>query len=387
MLDRYHLLLASLDDSETQLLGEHLSELKRSIRPGSKRLNWTALGIQDYLNKTNSNISKLESMVNQIKKNSKDIQSFLNDIVNANLFQRPQPNPDGSLYQCKEYFDFVESKRRNDLEELTKKYKLIGPLITKVEGLVFGTNTSNSPKMASYYAYWEREIYNTIVKMVTNNLTKFNQILFDAKEPIFQIETLLAVPDVALHPNPNDMSKLFIQSVRDCVEAANLFTRWQDGSCKECLPVQEENQDEPFLYTFYYDVKNKPELHDIASQIHTNVQRTKQSVKKYLEKFRKYRSLWKAEKSAVCEKFASKNPNIVAYDEKILFYYKTNEEVQTLPKYKDVDFIKLSMRSVCESISNHVKEWIKCLGQQLNDSTNKILIETKNKLNVTSFLI
>lgn len=54
MLDNYHLLLASLDDSETQLLETPLIELKRTIRPGSKRLNWTSLGIQDYLNKTNS---------------------------------------------------------------------------------------------------------------------------------------------------------------------------------------------------------------------------------------------------------------------------------------------------------------------------------------------
>ena len=52
MLDSYHLLLASLDESETSLLEEHLIELRRCIRPGAKRLNWTSLGIQDYLNKT-----------------------------------------------------------------------------------------------------------------------------------------------------------------------------------------------------------------------------------------------------------------------------------------------------------------------------------------------
>jgi dynein heavy chain len=51
------------------------------------------------------------------------------------------------------------------LTELAKKYKLIGPLITKVEGLVFGTNTSCSSKMAQYYAFWEKEIYNTVVKV------------------------------------------------------------------------------------------------------------------------------------------------------------------------------------------------------------------------------
>jgi len=52
------------------------------------------------------------------------------------------------------------------MNELAKKYKLIGPLITKVEGLVFGTNTSNSIKMATYYAYWEKEIYNSIIQVI-----------------------------------------------------------------------------------------------------------------------------------------------------------------------------------------------------------------------------
>lgn len=163
LLDNYHLLIASLDESENLLLTDHLNDLKRTIRPGAKRLNWTSLGIQDYLNKSNANISKLESMVNQIKKNSKDIQVFLDDIEQMDLFQEPANNADESLLQCKEYFETMEAKRRDDLVELNKKYKLIGPLITKVEGLVCGTNTSASPKMVTYYAYWEKKIYDTIL--------------------------------------------------------------------------------------------------------------------------------------------------------------------------------------------------------------------------------
>lgn len=222
--------------------------------------------------------------------------------------------------------------------------------------------------------------------MITNNLVKFNEKLTDSSEPLFQIETILAVPDIALHLSPNDMAKLFLQSVRDCIESANYFPRWMDGSCKECQPVKAEGQDEQFLYTFYLDVANRTELRDLASQIQTNVQKTVQNMKKHLLKFKKYKSLWKADKPAVCEKFASKNPNIVAYDEKILFYYKTIEEIQALAKYKDIDFIKLSMRSVCESIANHAKEWMKCLGQQLNESARKSLLDLKAKLDVSIFL-
>ncbi len=35
-------------------------------------------------------------------------------------------------------------------------------MITKVEGLVYNTNTSQSPKMKAYYAYWEKQIFSTL---------------------------------------------------------------------------------------------------------------------------------------------------------------------------------------------------------------------------------
>ena len=238
--------------------------------------------------------------------------------------------------------------------------------------------------MAAYYAYWEKEIFNTISKMIINNLTRFNQSLVgSAAKPLFQIETLLALPEVALHLNPNEMSKLFLQSVRDCIESANYFPRWMNGTCIECQPVKAEGQDEAYLYTFYADVVNRPEMRELGQQIHANVQKTIANMKKYLNRFKKYKNLWKADKSGICEKFASKNPNVIAYDEKLLNYAKTIEEINALIKFKDIEFIKLSKRSVCESIVNHTKEWIKHLCHNLNETARKQLFELKNRLEVS----
>ena len=44
MLARYHTVLASLDEAELNLLREHITELRRVVRPGAKRLNWNSLG-------------------------------------------------------------------------------------------------------------------------------------------------------------------------------------------------------------------------------------------------------------------------------------------------------------------------------------------------------
>ena len=65
----------------------------------------------------------------------------------------------------KEYFEFIDRRRRMDLLELNKKYKLIGPLVTKVEGIVFNTNSSKSPKMVGYYQFWEKEIFKTLSRV------------------------------------------------------------------------------------------------------------------------------------------------------------------------------------------------------------------------------
>ena len=53
-------------------------------------------------------------------------------------------------------------------------------------------------------------------------------------------------------------------------------------TCRECQPVKVENQDEPFLYTFLFDVVNRPELRDLGTQIQTALHKTFQNIKKNL---------------------------------------------------------------------------------------------------------
>ena len=51
------------------------------------------------------------------------------------------------------------------MEGLARKYHAIGPLLTKMEGLVAHTNTGKSPKMHHYYVYWEAKIYDALLKV------------------------------------------------------------------------------------------------------------------------------------------------------------------------------------------------------------------------------
>lgn len=49
---------------------------------------------------------------------------------------------------------------------LTRKYSDIGPLLTKTEYIAMQTNTGKAKCMADYYAYWERRVLDSLVKMV-----------------------------------------------------------------------------------------------------------------------------------------------------------------------------------------------------------------------------
>ena len=68
-------------------------------------------------------------------------------------------------WNIQEYLDFLRSRRRHEMESLARKYRAIGPLLTKMEGLVAHTNTGRSPALQEYYQYWEKRVFDSLLKV------------------------------------------------------------------------------------------------------------------------------------------------------------------------------------------------------------------------------
>uniref|UniRef100_H2ZL68 Dynein heavy chain tail domain-containing protein n=1 Tax=Ciona savignyi TaxID=51511 RepID=H2ZL68_CIOSA len=381
MLNRYHTLLASLDPAEAQLLEDHIRELKRVLKPGYKRLNWNSLGIQDYITRCDVAIGKFESLVNQIQKNSKDIDSRIQMIRNAELFKRIPPKPSGDLPSVKEFFEYVEMERAKDLEALSRKYRAIGPLLTKMEGLVAHTNTGKSPRLHRYYEHWEKQMFDSLSELVTRNMTSFNDAV-TGNEQLMQIETILSTPEIVLHPAVNEVHKLTVQCVRDCVESTKHFVRWMAGTCIETPAQQADGQDEPMLITFFQDIMHNPRIAELFSSISSNMQKILSNLSKFLgqQKWKRYRTLWKLEKTIVMEKFAAKNPSCVAYDDKLLFYSKIAEDVFLQATPKDEQCLRLNLLPLAMTVQEHALQWVQSLGKLLNDSAKENLFSLRDML-------
>ncbi|XP_050408300.1 dynein axonemal heavy chain 10 [Patella vulgata] len=378
MLDRYHRLLGSLNHAEAALLDDHMRDLRRVLRPGAKRLNWNSLGISDYVSKCQSAIAKFESLVNQIQKNARDIHQRLGMIENANIFRSPQPKND-MLPSCKEFFEHIEQERARDFEILARKYRAIGPLLTKMEGLVVHTNSGKSPKLRQYYAFWERRVYESLTKLIMKNIKHFLTAL-STEKPLFQVETLLVAPDVVLHPHANEINKLTLQCVRDGVEGTKLFVRWMNGTCIECLPQKIEGEDEPHVFSFFTDISANPEIIEVCNTIQLSIRKTLTNLAKYLNRWKKYRSIWKVDKQVIADKWFAKGPSVVDFDDKLQYYNKTTDEVASQPIVKDQDFIRLHMGLLATDVKKNAKQWIECLGTILHNSAKESLNELWNMM-------
>uniref|UniRef100_A0A6I8PPI6 Dynein heavy chain tail domain-containing protein n=1 Tax=Ornithorhynchus anatinus TaxID=9258 RepID=A0A6I8PPI6_ORNAN len=380
MLDHYHALMATLNEAETQLLDDHIHELLRVFRSGYKRLNWNSLGIGDYIIRCSQAIGKFESLVHQIHKNAEDINSKLFLIETASLFKFPSPKSGNGLPGVKEFFEYIEHERAKDVDLMVRKYSAIGPLLTKVEGLIIHTNTGKAPKLASYYAYWENKIYNILTKLVLKNLQVFNSAVL-GNVPLFQTETILTAPEIILHPSANEIDKMCVHCVRDSVEVTKHFLRWMHGTCIVC-PPQRSEEEELITLSFYADISQNSQIIEQAILIPQNIHRILISLTRYLNRWKRYRPLWKLDQAIVMEKFAAKKPPCVLYDDKLQFYTKIAYEVTHQPLIKDEQCIRLQLGPLAYTVQENAKSWVNSLGKLLNESAKEELFGLHEEIEV-----
>ena len=87
------------------------------------------------------------------------------------------------------------------------------------------------------------------------------------------------------------------------------------------------------------------------------------------------------------EKWFSKDPPIVAFDDRLQYYIRTSDEVFALNLVKDHNCIQLQMEPLARAIQQHAKEWIKCYSNVLHDSAHTSLVNLKKQLDVSLLCI
>ncbi|KAJ7419933.1 Dynein heavy chain 10, axonemal [Willisornis vidua] len=378
MLDHYHKLMGTLNEAETKLLDDHIQELLRIFKSGRKRLTWNSLGIGEFIVQCTQAIGKLESLVHQIRNISEDISSKLVFIESANLFKFPLSKSGDELPEAEAFFEYIKCERAKDVEPLVRKYSAIPPLLIEVEGRVANTKTGKSPKLASYYAYWENRIYQVLTQLIVKNLQAFNAAVL-ANVPLLQIKAVLSVSEITFEPSASEIDKMTAQSIQDCVEVTKHFLRWMHGTCIEC-PPQHVREDEVVTFSFYSDVSQSPLMIEQAVLVTQNVHQVLASLSKYLNQWNRYDLLWKTDKGTELERLAAQQPACVTFDEQLQFYMKIAQEVTQQPLIKDEQFIRLQLAPLALSVQENAKGWMTSLGKLLNESAREKLVRLQEEI-------
>ncbi|KAJ3055760.1 Dynein heavy chain 10, axonemal [Rhizophlyctis rosea] len=395
MLNSYNAVLDSLDGAERKLLQLNVAELKRVMKPGFTRLNWNSLGIHEFIQRCNQEITKFSSLVNQIKKNSANIAAAVHQIAGASLIREP---PTEELLDAHEFFDFVNKHRANILEGMVQKYLSIGPLLIKMESLVVRTNTGKSKMLKEYYNYWERQIFAALNHMVLSNMQHLEALLSTnpvqkkpkarpsvskvhrRTTPLFRVFAVLSAPEIVIQPLSAEIYKMMVKLVRSIVDATKQFHRWQNGTCIPTPPQKVAEDEEPVVFSFHSDVVASQSIVSMIGVMNQTITRTFGDLNKWLDTWRKYRPLWKVDKVITLEKFAQKKPTVVLYDDKLMFYSKLAKDVDSQPTSKDIDFIRVNSSPLQAAIHSEATGWILSIGKHLNAMANEGLNEIAEKL-------
>ena len=82
------------------------------------------------------------------------------------------------------------------------------------------------------------------------------------------------------------------------------------------------------------------------------------------------------------EKFASRKPSCVSYDEKLQFYSNLALEISNQALVKDSEFVRTQLHQLAGTVKAHALSWVEAVGKLLNESAKEIVGVLKHKLEV-----
>jgi len=387
MLHRFHTLMSEMNTHTEALLDDHLHNLAIVLAPGLERLNWTSLGVSDYITRVNAAISKFESVLYHVNKNEMDIKEVLGQFEEAVLFSSDHDwattdethSTSSELLGVKEWCTNAEAEVGRTMDKLALAYGGIGPLLTKVAVMVEGSSTGQSPLLTIYYNFWERQIYDSIRSMLVKNLER---VLECAKRgtPLFTIDVRLSSPDIILLPSSSEVYSLLSQYFRALLDGSKKFARWMHGTVELTPPLHVDEDDEPVVFSFYDDIVQDPEIVSLIETVDKSVHDMFDSITEYLRRWYRYRPLWNLDQSNTIEKFRVRQPSSVAYDEKLSFYNNVAGEVLRYGSERSSGLANLYIAPLVNAIKSAAESWVSKLGGAMIDTAVEDLTATLGRI-------
>ena len=307
---------------------------------------------------------RFKSTVSQLHKNAAMIDDVVSSIAGTLLIQARDFRGDSGQYEpmdVSEFFEIMEARRAARLETLVQEYRTIGDsFLLKVEEVVAKTATGYSPMLTAYYSFWEKKMYNAIVQMILSSMAVLMGMLqCKDSQPLFKLTILLNGKDLSINPSLTDIDKFIAKGMRSIAESAKLFVRWMNGTCIKTDPQVLNEDEEPFIFSFYQDISQNPEIVKLTLSLTTMTNRVFNLTNKYLDGWRRYDKslgLWNPKRKQQIEKL---RPTCGNLDQAMGYFQGTRETAEAQPAMKDIDFLQIDVSTVAVGVAKQAEVW-KC---------------------------
>ncbi|XP_057328415.1 dynein axonemal heavy chain 10-like isoform X2 [Microplitis mediator] len=382
-IDQYNGIMTKLDVADVRLLKNMIKNIDKYIQSGVTRLNWYSLDIPNFAAHSKKLLKNLESVITQVNHIKKDLDNRIEHISTYNLVttSNDPTDSDYKLLQCNMYFSDIKAKRTKLVDGILKAYQSISPILIKLESLVENTTTGKSKAMQFFYERYEQTIFTAFITCLVSNLDALN-ILLSGNKSIFVVDAVLLSSEVILRPSPNEINIIILRDIKDLLARFKLFPRWAAGSCHECKQIKETSTDSFYRFSFFDNVMSIQIINDRIAAIQNTTQRLTVECWKYLNRWKKYSNLWRADKSQICEKFVVTCPTLNQYDEKFTYYDTIIEEIEEWTPYYDISSIKINLTPLLKSIKEHAQKWKQLLGDYLISETKQSMKNLTSIINI-----
>lgn len=386
-LQEYDRILSLLSPIEKQLLKSHIDDLSAVIKVGFYPLNWTSQRIPTYVEELDLALVRFSSTVSQLHKNASMIEDVVKNISSTVLIQSRDFKMPDDTYQPRdisEFYEILESKRTTRMDSLVREYDSIGEsFLMKVEEIVAKTANGASPVLAGYYQYWERRIYNAIAEMIIASMASLLGML-QCKDtpPLFKVFVALNGKEMVVTPSLTEVDKFTTKGVRSIAESARHFVRWMHGTCLKTEPQIINEDDEPFVFSFYQDISQNPQIVNLTLNIASQVNKTFGVTNKYLDGWRRYdkvTGLWNPKRKQQIEKL---RPTCGNLDQAMSYFQGIRETVESQPTTKDIDFLHIDMSLVAAGVAKQSDIWKHDYGEVLHTNSVVLLSNLLEKIRV-----
>ena len=288
-----------------------------------------------------------------------------------------------------ELLSYFEKHQQEIVDDLVANHAKISDHLKTIEETILETSTKKAEKMKDYYYYWERRVYNALVKMVLRALITLKCYYTrppDKQVGLFKVYAEYDNPLVNTIPPEVEIERTVTKIYKDVLELTKQFPRWKDESClfppMTTNPNGGEDKQYKEQFTFYKDINENPIIFNIVAEINDIIHKCQERIRllKNLWQDDKYKKLWDQKSKSQIEKMSDKNYTTQQIETIMARFKHLIQEFEQQPEIKMADYVIVDYSKVINSFITQAKDWLDRHGNVLRAMGERDLNQIKAEI-------